>query len=195
METPSDQSMAEPAFTDRNSLIDRELTFRLGPEAITWLEGNRQIKIDYADVGSVKLVSYGSFGGMQTQCTLRAKPGGKLKLRSHSYVSLGLFEDRSEDFAAFVRELFRRIHAANSSAKFRAGSTGAWIVWLVLLVMMLGIFALVIASLLEGSSLPAGAMGSITALVIFLPLAWHLVRGGWGKNFDPGNPPPDTLGS
>jgi hypothetical protein len=187
--------MTMPAHNVRNSLIDKERTFTLGPDALHWRETQgSEGRIPYADVRDMRLIAYTSPIGESFQCALRGKSGGKVKLRSAHYRGLNDFEDRTATYAPFVKALAERVAAAAPDAKFIAGSTGLWIVWLTVGVLFLGVIVLLILSLFEGLP-PAGPW--IIALVVCLiaaPLMWRRLGEGGAKTFDPAAPPPALLG-
>ena len=194
------RTMTVPAHSVRNSLIDKERTFTLGPNALCWTDAGRaqgkggQGQMAYADVRDMRLIAYASPLGEAYQCTVRGKTGGKIKLRSAHYRSLNNFEDRTETYSAFVKALAGRIAAVAPEAKFIAGSTGLWMVWLIVGVLMLGLVVLLVLSLFEGLP-PAGPW--VIALVVCLiavPWTWRRIREGAAKTFDPEAPPPALLG-
>ncbi len=185
--------MDEPTYVNRISLLDRERVFQLGPDAIAWHDRGEAKKIYYRDVIGVRLIKYPSFGGDHSQCTLHSGSNGKIVLRSHAYIRLGSFDDRTDSYLPFVRALFRRIHAANPAASFRAGNTGLWVVWIILLALGLGILFLVVLELIGGATPAKGVTGAVVALLIFIPGAWRIARRGKGTSFDPEDPPSAVL--
>tara|TARA_R110002020_G_scaffold136630_13_gene304708 strand:- start:6824 stop:7189 length:366 start_codon:yes stop_codon:yes gene_type:complete len=93
--------------TVRNSLVEREMVCMLEPDTFSWGDGSRKTIVDYADVNSVQLIGYAGSGGRQYQTSLKLKGGKVVKIRSHHYLGLGNFEDRTETYAPFIRELCR----------------------------------------------------------------------------------------
>jgi hypothetical protein len=193
----SDQAtgtMSEPTHTVRNSLADKVRTFTLGPDALHWTGDAGEGQLAYKDVRDLRLISYTSPIGETFQCTLRGRDGKKIKLRSAHYQSLNNFEDRTASYAPFIRALTPRIAAAAPDAKFSAGSTALWIVWLILGVLCLGVVLLLILSLFEGLP-PVGAwVIAIVVCIAAVPIAWRRIREGGAKQFDPAAPPPELTG-
>ncbi len=176
----------------RNTLFDREWDYTLGPDRLHWRDARGSGEVAYSDVTELQLISYGGFGGAQYQARLARKNGRPVKLRSHHYVSLGNFEDRSETYTPFVRELARRIAEQQPQARFRAGSTALWIAWLLIALFI----ALVAVAVIADAVMPsASAIPAIIVLVVGLPLIWREVRKGRAATFDPVAPPRDLLGS
>jgi hypothetical protein len=187
-------AMTEPVHTVRNSLADKERKFSLGPDALHWSDAGGEGQLAYSDVRDLRLITYASPIGETFQCTLRGRNGKKLKIRSAHYRSLNNFEDRTASFTPFVRTLAARVGAASPDAKFIAGSTALWIVWLVVGILCLGVVVLVILSLFEGLP-PIGAwVVAIGICIGSLPLAWRRIREGSARTFDPDNPPPELIG-
>lgn len=185
---------SDPTHTVRNSLIDRERTFSLGTGALQWKEAGGRGELRYAAVRRMRLIAYPSTGGEHCQCTLSAGRGRKVKLRSHHYSSLGAFEDRTDTYAPFVRELSRRIAAAAPDARFLAGSTGMWFVWLGLFATVAMVVALLLLALLGGGAQEAGVVAPLVALTFAVPAGWKVLRRGKAAEFDPADPPADLLG-
>jgi hypothetical protein len=168
--------------------LDRERIYQLGPDSIVWRDRGETKKISYRDFNNIRVIKYPSFGGDHSQCTLHSGSNGKIVLRSHAYIRLGSFDDRTDSYLPFVRSLLRRIHAANPAASFVAGNTGLWVMWIILLASALGIMLLVILDLIGGASSTKGVIGAVVALLIFIPGAWRIARRGKGTPFDPEDP-------
>jgi hypothetical protein len=187
-------TMTEPTHTVRNSLADKMRTFTLGPDALHWTDDGGEGQLAYRDVRVLRLIAYTSPIGETFQCTLRGRNGDKIKLRSAHYQSLNNFEDRTATYAPFMRALAPRIAAATPDAKFIAGSTALWTVWLILGVLCLGVVLLLILSLVEGLP-PAGAwVIAIGVCIAAVPLAWRRIREGGANRFDPTALPPELIG-
>ena len=186
--------MTEPTHTVRNSLADKARTFMLGPDALRWSDASGEGRLAYEDVRDMRLIAYASPIGETFQCTLRGRKGDKVKLRSAHYESLNNFEDRTATYAPFIRALAPRIATAAPDAKFIAGSTTLWIVWLVIGVLCLGVVLLLILSLFEGLP-PIGAwVIAVGVCIASVPLAWRRMREGSAHSFDPAAPPPELIG-
>ncbi len=182
-----------PAYAVRSSLFDAETNYRLGPDAIEWDDKGSNKSIPYADVSEIRLIKYPSAGGEQGQMTVRSRGHSKLNIRSHHYRSLGSFESRMATYAPFVRDLTRRVAAASPHARFLAGSTGYWVLWVVLLVLAVLVGGASIIMLASGADNASRAIAPLLVLGILGPGMWRLVRRGQGSAFDPLNPPPEYL--
>ncbi|WP_141693810.1 hypothetical protein [Methyloligella halotolerans] len=179
----------------RNAIVDRERIWLLEPDALGWRDDKgRQGRMPYADIASLQLIDYASFDGRIYQCAVQRRSGSGVKIRSHSYVSLGRFEDRLATYAPFIRELAGRVADANPEAEFIAGSTGLWIVWTVvglLAIVMLGFF---FASFGAGGPSVNGTIMVVVILLVGGPIIWRQLKYGKAKSFDPRAVPPELIG-
>ena len=95
--------MDEPTYVNRISILDRERTYHLDSDAISWSDRGEVKKIAYRDFTNIRLIKYPSFGGEHSQCTLHSASNGKIVLRSHAYIRLGSFDDRTDTYLPFVK--------------------------------------------------------------------------------------------
>ncbi len=179
----------------RASSLSKERTYRLGTNALHWQDEKLDGQLAYADIDLVRLINYSSFGSEQGCCKLRDRSGKSIKIPSHSYKSPGAFEDRSETYAPLIRELILRVASKSPPARFIAGSTVMWIVWLALLASSIVIAVLLIMALLGGASISGGVIAPILVFTIFGPSMWRHVRQGKMRNFEPVSPPAEYLGT
>lgn len=186
--------MTALTHTTRNSLADKQRSYTLGNDALHWTDKDGGGEIGYADVSKVRLNSYPSTDGDFYQVKLSARRGKGLKIRSHDNARLGVFEDKTQTYTPFVRELLRRIAASAGETRFLAGSSGLWIVWLVVAVLwMLGLL-LMAALLISGVENYFSLVFAITLLFSVAPFIFKAVRKGGAKTFDPANPPAELIG-
>ena len=186
--------MTELTYVFRASLLAKDQTFRFGADALHWQDEKVEGQMALAEIVLVRLIKFPSFGGDQHYCDVRDQSGAKVRIRSHHYKSMGAFEDRSETYVPFVRELILRVASASPQAKFIAGSSRMWYLWLGLLVLSVVVAVLLVMALLGGASLSGGIIGPIVVFAILGPGMWRLVRRGREREFDPDNPPAELLG-
>ncbi|WP_439540988.1 hypothetical protein [Hyphomicrobium sp.] len=181
--------MTELAHSVRPHLFSDVRTYTLGNDALAVHHGESGKRVPYADIASVRLISYASVDGPQEQCTIATRAHGKIVVRSHHFVSTGEFEDRSATYAPFVRDLCRRIHAANTKARFIRGSAGLQAGWFVVLACAAIGWAIWIAAVYEGvvGVWQAASVFALLALASFL--GFHAFKGNRVEEFDPFNPP------
>jgi hypothetical protein len=180
--------------TVRASLLDRERNWRLGDEALEWEAGGLTGSVRFDDVGKLQLIDYAGPGGRHRQLKVTARDGTSLRLRSHHYRSLGSFENRSRSYAPFVRELIRRVGAANPKARFEAGSTGLWLAWSIVALLLAALVALVPIALLDGAYSWGGLAVALLLIVGSGPFVWRSVWRARTAEFDPAAPPEGLIG-
>ncbi len=181
--------MAELTYSVRPHSFSGTMTYELHDDALCVQDGGATKRVPYREITRVGLIRYGNFGGLQGQCTIKIRKHGKLKLRSHHFVSLGQFESRTAAYVPFVREMCRRIHAANPGAAFVRGNRGLQAVWgIVLLVSVFGWIGW-IAAQVENTA-PLWRDMSVFAIMAMASLlgAWGVVQNR-ARPFDPLDPP------
>lgn len=186
--------MADPIHAVRNSLIDATQTYRLGDDALVWQDGDRSEQRRYADIASVHLISYPGYGGQPLQCTLKDRAGKKIKIRSHHYVSLGNFEDRTATYGPFIRELAARLGTHGQDVAFHCGSRIMWAVWVTLFWLSLLVLVGYVFALIGGVEISWNTISPLVVLVVFLPVSRAMMGQSWAGTFEPGSPPPAMLG-
>lgn len=146
--------------TVRNSVRDDETAFHLSEEALILSGGPKQQELAYRNIAELNLITYQADIADAVHAhgllTIRPASGKRLKLRSHHLKGLGSYESRAETYAPFVRELCRRVAAANPEAGFTLGSNMLPAVWLTVLILTVPMAAmLAIATLSEGPRWPS----------------------------------------
>jgi hypothetical protein len=185
--------MPQPSHTVRNSLASKERTYHLSTDALQWEADGSQVRVAYADIDQMQLISYANFGGMQGQCTLHTRSGEKICIRSHHYAGLNNFEDRSATYAPFITGLARQIASSSPNARFVKGSTGLVVVWLVVLALCAGTATVLAIALLEDTPIPVQTIAGVAVIATFGTIAWRMVRGNDQTGFDPADIPSELL--
>lgn len=186
--------MSDVTHEVRNSLVDATRVFDLEPDAVGWREGDHQDRLRFSDVVSLHLSSYSDLEGIQRQCTITDRAGKPLKIRSHHYVSLGNFENRTSTYAPFIRALIDCLSSEGSNVVFLQGSRIMSLVWTAMFgisaVMIVGFVALLFGG--EGVSLS----GLVPIFILLGFLGFFKVMMGQSKysSFDPKAPPVELLG-
>lgn len=189
MSEASADALDGTAYAYKPSLVGAGWTFRLGEDALEWTAGTRSGRVAFRDVRRMRM----SFKpvGMQSHrfmTELWADGVPRLKVVSTSWKSLVEQERLDQPYAAFVRELHRRIAAAGGGARFEQG-TNPFIYWpgLALLVAM----ALALA-LLFVRALQAHSTGGAVIIACFFGLSlWQ--GGNFFRRNRPGYYRPDAL--
>lgn len=186
--------MPRQTHSVRLSLVSPEQTFSLGPTSLDVSGAGASNNIPYIDIQEIGLITYGGYGGLQGQATLRTRAGKKIKIRSHHYRGLGDFENRSATYRPLMQGLLQHVHAANPSARFVSGSTIMTVVWWVLLVCLVLMIILLGLALLSGKDLNGNVLGGFVTALILIPFAWRSARRSRQNEFDPAMPPAEALG-
>lgn len=173
----------------RPHLIAGEQTYELEADAIRFLHRGATKVIPYADVKSVRVIDYANMGEVHGQCTVKTRGHGKLTIRSHHFLSLGAFENRSQTYDPFVRELCRRVHAANSDAQFLKGSGWIQVLWLVVLIFSGFGWAMWLASVMDGAQDIETSIGFMMGLLATTVISWRWLVSSKPETFDPSQPP------
>jgi len=177
----------------RISLIGGETSWELSRQGL--VSGNEQgsVIIPYADIRSLRLITFAGAGGTQARAILTTSGHGKHKIGSHHYVSLGNFEDRSATYTPFVRELAHRVADANPRSLFIAGSFGLWLGWGIVCFLVLALAVLVVVAVLEDAPPLFGLIGAVVLVVTAGPLAMRWAIRNLPKPFDPNSVPDDLI--
>ncbi|MAY61194.1 MAG: hypothetical protein CML29_03200 [Rhizobiales bacterium] len=186
----SQAALAGPGHSVRNSMIDSERAYRLGPDAVEWMEKGKKDSLRYADISAVNLITYAGTGATIGQAKITSRQGGSFKIRSHHYKGLAQFENRRQTYAPFIRELLGRVARASPDAKFTSGNSAFMIMWLVVAAMMAVLAVVVVMISYQTGDLPLMA---IFILLVGGPLAIREVMKGGTKTFDPLDPPERLL--
>lgn len=179
----------------RLSLAGKERTYTLGEDAIEWQEEGSAGRLPYTEVLDINLIAYHAARQRALQCKMSGRNGEKLYIRSLHYVGLGNFEDRTETYTPFVRDVLLKVAESAPDAKFTVGSTGLWLVWLIFAVILAGVFALMVMILFDagGGGATTALIGMLISVIFGIPI-WFGLRRGPSRPFDPLNPPQDRLG-
>ena len=166
-------SAALLSYTFRHLLFRSEQRFTLQPDALL-VETKQQIRlIPYVDIKAVTLYQVNLNGlGSVERCDLRTM---KLRMRLQSAHVAGpaRLQDRRSSYEPFVLHLLRNIVAANPDVEIMAGAPPAsrigWIVTLIVLVLsLLGGFALLVSSDWNGMWLIVAALGATPRVLVML---------------------------
>jgi hypothetical protein len=184
-------------YSTRRTLLEKEKTYRLGDDALEVLEeGAPPLRVPFADFESVRLSFLPSrYHSRIYGCEIRARGGGgRIRIFNTHMAGLANFEDRSDRWSPFIRELHRRLLPHARSIRFRRG-TGAFAYGCTVL-SIAGAFALLVFLLffvLGGHSLSGSQIAKVAILLFLLPLAFAYLRRNRPTPYAPESPPPELL--
>jgi len=145
-------------------------------------ENERTIRYD--DIKKVTLLS--PMRNMYT-CRLDTRDGKKAVIVSRAFVSLGEFEDRSEEYSRFVKELHNRLKD-HSQIQYQAGSSaGFYFLGLGLPVLALLVVVVAVLAVMTGHRVP---LSPFVGLLIVIPVGINFLRKGRGIAYRPDDLPP-----
>ena len=176
--------MADYEF--RRSLIGREVRYDVADGVLTASDG---LRLALGEIAAIRVFDAVGAGGL---CVIRPRAGRKLVLVSRSFLGVGRFEDRSEAFGAFVRDLIAAAAQADPAPVFVSGQPWwLWGTWAVLVVATSFIWPLLFGLVAIGVIGDGGARAFIVAVGVIVGMAVSLIGGlRWlwrqrPKRFDP----------
>jgi hypothetical protein len=188
-ESISSAERGDPVYVYKPSLLGAPWEFRLAPDAIEWRMGRHQGRTPYARIARVRL-SYRPVT-MQMRRFLAeiwTVDGPRLSIASASWKSIVEQETKDQAYGAFIRELHRRIAAADAQPALVTGSP-AFLYWpglAIFVVVSLGLAALTLQGLRSGAWTGAVFVGGFLALFL-----WQ--SGNYFHRNRPGSYRPDAL--
>lgn len=110
---------------------------------------------------------------------LHPKRGGKIVIDNASYIGPGRFEERSSDYAAFVRASIDRLHVAKPQMRALIGETPRRYFFLLMLALLglCGLAFTLIAVRTPLDSLPYAPLIKLAIVLAMLPVFWGWVLG------------------
>jgi KDO2-lipid IV(A) lauroyltransferase len=129
--SPSAPAAREYVHCFRRSVFSPERTYRLGPDALEWREGQVVHAVPYRDIVEAREYRSKVWGALAAEMprridfVLRCRDGRKIALDSVHHAGFRVLENRSESCMALVDELRRRAAAANP--QFRSFSRLRWL--------------------------------------------------------------------
>lgn len=185
-----------PAYSFRLSLLKKERTYRLEPDALVWIEGRKSGRVPYSDIRRVHIFSMPpAMGQTIRRVILTGAFRGKLKIAATHFKGLGRFEDRSGSYFPFAEALLARITTASPNVAIRAGQGWiSYLFWTAMLVFIVIILAFGAIAFFAGG-IAAPALPAFVILIAFLPVSWRIARRGRPRKADAGALYGSDLGS
>lgn len=184
-----------PTYRCRSGVLERETTWTLTGDALERGEANAPPqRLPYGDIAEVRLIYDPTrFDTQRHRCTITGANRRRATITSTSYLSVGEFEDRGPAYAAFIRELIRRIAVVTPRCRFRAGKR-PWVFFaehLFLLAMLLLLVA--VLAMVGEWSLPTLVSVKLAVIAGYLPIAYQYAKRNWPRAFTAGQVPPEVL--
>lgn len=191
----TDPAIDPTTFRLRANAFAGERTYRLTEDALTWEEEGKPLDgVFYDDIAEVRLTFAPTrvvTNRYRTQIIFRQ--GGSIDLTNADYVSLANFVEKNAEYAAFLRELHRRLAARGRDTVFRKGSsTAGYIAGLFLTVFILAMIALAFL-LLFNFGIVWIAVIKLVIILYFVPTLIRFIRRARPAGYDPLDLPADVL--
>jgi hypothetical protein len=182
-----------PAYSYKPSLLGAPWEFRLTPDAIEWRVGPHHGYTPYTRIARIRL-SFRPVTMQTRRFVTEIWPAGgpRLSIASASWRSLVEQQAQDQAYGAFVRELHRRLAAADVRASFVTGSPAIlyWPGLAVFVGVSFGLAALTLHALRIGAWTGAAFVGGFLGLFV-----WQ--SGAYFRRNRPGtyrpDAPPDKL--
>jgi hypothetical protein len=185
---------AEIAYSYRPSLLGAGCTFRLTPVGIAWEVGSKSGRVAYRAVRRVRM-AYRP-GSLQTHSFITeiwAEGAPKLQIVSSSWKSMVEQERLDAPYAAFVRELHRRLAAMGAPIDYVQGRhpLSYWFGLVLFVAVALALAATVVRAL-QAHTLGAAAFVAVF-LVLFLWQGGNFFRRNRPGRYTPQALPPELM--
>jgi hypothetical protein len=189
----SDSDPAEYRF--RAHAFAKDRTFLLTDDALIWSEDGARIDgVYYDDIAEVR-IAYAPTRVARNRYRTQVifGHGGMVELFNTHYAGFADFEERNEAYAAFVRELHRRLAECNVPVIYRKGSSpAAYAGNLLLTVGSFGAIALAFV-LLFNFGIVWIAVAKLAIILFFVPTLIRYLRRSRPETYDPLAIPGDAL--
>lgn len=148
-----------PLFRHRPKVVGAEISFRIERDAIAWSDGRHAGKLPLHQIEYMRLsFRPANLYVNRYRVEVRQRLGHRVWFSNVSYRGMVEMEAHDAPFAAFTRELARRIAKGSPKARFLGGEP-AWRYW------------------------PAAAVTALLGLSLLYILYQALITGNWGLGF------------
>jgi hypothetical protein len=187
---------ADPtAYRLRANAFVKPRLYRLTEDALTWEEEGAKLDgVFYDDIAEIRLAFAPTrFARNRYRAQIIFREGGMAELFNTDYQGIGNFPEQNEAYAAFLRELHRRVAAAGKVTVFRKGnSTLGYVLNLALTVFIFAMIALAFVLLTTIGLIWIAAI-KLAIVIFFVPTLVRYIRRAKPATYDPLNLPADVL--
>jgi hypothetical protein len=177
-----------------NAFVNPRL-YRLTDDALTWEEEDKPLDgVFYDDIAEIRLAFAPTrFATNRYRAQIIFRAGGMAELFNTDYQGIGNFPEQNEAYAAFLRELHRRVAAAGKATVFRMGNSPLGYAMNILLTVF--IFAMIALAfvLLTMFGLVWIAAVKLAILLYFIPTLIRYIRRAKPAAYDPLAVPAEVL--
>jgi len=174
-------------YTYRNSLITSIQTIEINEDRINVFDENENLinQISFNDIKSITLVNAPNPSATSLQqCTILTQNNNKFIIRSYSYISLGKFNNQTEEYCSFLIKLHERIDT-NENIEYKKGIKK--IGYLTFLFVMFSMIILICAVIVELYLKHKYSEMSVSFIIVlfFLYLTQTIVRNIKPEKYNP----------
>jgi len=169
--------------------------YRLTENALTWEEEGAKLDgVFYDDIAEIRLAFAPTrLARNRYRAQIIFREGGMAELFNTDYQGIGNFPEQNEAYAAFLRELHRRVAAASHATVFRQGNSRlGYALNLALTVFIFAMIALAFV-LLTTIGLVWIAAIKLAIVIFFIPVLIRYMRRAKPGTYDPLALPDDVL--
>ena len=184
-----------PTYAFPENAFAKRRTYRLTQDALTWEEEGATLDGVFYDAIAEVQMTYAPtrFTTNRYRTRIIFRQGGMVNLFNTDYAGIGDFPEKNEDYAAFVRELHKRLAERGTNTVFRKGnSTAAYVLNLALTVFIFAMIALAFV-LLFNFGLMWVAVVKLMVVLTFVPVLIRYIRRVRPAEYDPLALPPDAV--
>lgn len=184
-----------PSYVFRENAFAKRRTYRLTADALTWEEDGGPLDgVFYDDIAEVQMTYAPTrFATNRYRTQIIFRQGGMVNLFNTDYAGIGDFPEKNAEYAAFVRELHKRLAAHGTNTVFRKGnSTVAYALNLALAIFIFAMIALAFV-LLFNFGLMWIAVVKLIVVLVFVPVLIRYIRRVRPESYDPLALPPDAV--
>jgi Kdo2-lipid IVA lauroyltransferase/acyltransferase len=122
--------MSEPSYTFKLSRFTACTTYRLTPDALCWNDGRREGQLALGAIDKVEISQVRFWGSSRKYwCCVLHSGSRRIRLQAAHWAGFRRYEDRSDSYIPFIKQLEARIAAAfpdKSKAEIDAILAGMW---------------------------------------------------------------------
>jgi hypothetical protein len=176
-------------YSYRKSAFDKEKSYELTQSGIKVVDhkGNESLTA-YSDITEINPSFVSTKNNSFYQCKIKVSSGPELLFKSQHYKGLANFENRNEDYTAFIKGLHKIVNATNLNIKFKKGiGTIAYILSMVIFVITGLLFPITSVFLLIGGQIVYGGIGALVSVLLIFRMI------NFSKKNKPGSYSADAL--
>lgn len=183
-------------YTHTYHALRKARSYRLTDDALTWEdEGEDGVKsLPYSGIKEVRLAYRPSRVQRNRYLAhIVPKSGKRIDISNSSFHGFGNFTEHNEEYAAFLRELHRRLAESGTDAVFHKGSSLLGYIGNLLLTGWIALMLVLAFFLLMATGIVWVAVIKLAIIAFFIPTLIRFIVRAKPKRYDPREIPGDAL--